>query len=192
MVLGIAGVSALGGVTVLSPSEARFCGAVCSEPLGVDAPDFRVCFDPAERGWTVAWKWRDGEGPECLTNTVAQYTVPSAARREYDAELDAWIAQGWLVPYDEDRHGAVKGLVPSDSVRAVLRFGPRRLTPLKLASGTHSCLTTGVVLGRRYLMPRRLWGHPHLYLTGRVSEWGTGCGCADVGHAAQTCHAAGR
>ncbi|KAF0314327.1 hypothetical protein FJT64_015207 [Amphibalanus amphitrite] len=117
MVLGIAGVSALGGVTVLSPSEVRFCGAVCSEPLGVDAPDFRVCFDSAERRWTVAWKWRDGEGPECLTNTVAQYTVPSAARREYDAELDAWIAQGWLVPYDEDRHGAAKGLVPLMAVQ---------------------------------------------------------------------------
>ena len=117
LVLGVSGISALGGVTVLSPAEVRFCGAVCPVPLSVDAPDFSVCFDSVERKWTVAWKWSDGEGPECLTNTVAQYAVPPAARREYDAELDAWVERGWLVPYDEGRHGAAKGLVPLMAVQ---------------------------------------------------------------------------
>ena len=60
MVLGVAGISALGGVTVLSPTEVRFCGAACRVPLNVDAPDFGVCFDAVERKWTVAWKWADG------------------------------------------------------------------------------------------------------------------------------------
>ena len=117
LVLGVSEISALGGVTVLSPAEVRFCGAVCPVPLSVDAPDFSVCFDSVERKWTVAWKWSDGEGPECLTNTVAQYAVPPAARREYDAELDAWVERGWLVPYDEGRHGAAKGLVPLMAVQ---------------------------------------------------------------------------
>ena len=35
MVLGVAGIAALGGVTVLSPTEVRFCGAVGRPPLGV-------------------------------------------------------------------------------------------------------------------------------------------------------------
>ena len=70
MVLGVAGISALGGVTVLSASEVRFCGAVCRAPLSVDAPDFSVRFDAERRKWTVAWKWSDGVGPECLKETV--------------------------------------------------------------------------------------------------------------------------
>ena len=74
-------------------------------------------FDEVERKWTVAWKWSDGTGPECLTNTVAQYAVPPAARHEFDAELDSWIEQGWLVPYDERQHGAPKGLVPLMAVQ---------------------------------------------------------------------------
>ena len=117
MVLGVRGISALGGVTVLSPTEVRFCGAVSRVPLSVDAPDFSVCFDAAERKWTVGWKWSDGVGPECLMNTVAEYVVPPAARHEYEAELDTWIEQGWLVPYDEDRHGAARGLVPLMAVQ---------------------------------------------------------------------------
>ena len=64
MVIGVGGISALGGVTVLSPTEVRFCGAVSRVPLSVDAPDFSVCFDATERKWTIGWKWSDGVGPE--------------------------------------------------------------------------------------------------------------------------------
>ena len=114
VVLGVAGISALGGVTVLSPAEVRFCGAVCHAPppLDIETRDFRVQFDAAERKWSVAWKWSDGVGPQCLTNAVPQYAVPPAARHEFEAELDDWIRRGWLVPYDERRYGAPKGLVP--------------------------------------------------------------------------------
>ena len=117
LVLGVAGITALGGVTVLSSSEVRFCGAVCRAPLAVEAPDFDVQFDAAERKWTVAWKWSDGVGPECLTNAVAQYAVPPNARQEFATEIDSWIGSGWLVPYDEQRHGAPKGLVPLMAVQ---------------------------------------------------------------------------
>ena len=130
MVLGVAGVAALGGVTVLSASEVRFCGAVRRVPLDVETPDFRVHFDSVGRKWCVAWKWSDGVGPQCLGNTVPQYTVSPSARREFEAELDAWIEREWLVPYDERRHGAPKGLVPlmaveqrnREKVRPVLHY----------------------------------------------------------------------
>ena len=49
MVLGVAGISALGGVTVISPSEVRFCGAVCRAPLCAETSDFHVKFDATER-----------------------------------------------------------------------------------------------------------------------------------------------
>ena len=112
MVLGMSGISALGGVTVRSPVRAQFCAAAVRAALTVDAPDFSVQFDPGARKWTVAWKWTDGRAPDCLGNTVAEYSVPRAVRQEYDAELDAWVAKGWLVPHDERRHGPARGLVP--------------------------------------------------------------------------------
>ncbi|KAF0291265.1 Antileukoproteinase [Amphibalanus amphitrite] len=49
MVLGVSGISALGGVTVLSPSVVRFCGAVCRAPPDIETPDFRVQFNAAAR-----------------------------------------------------------------------------------------------------------------------------------------------
>ena len=112
MVLGMSGIGALGGVTVLSAGEARFCAAGARAPLAVNAPDFSVQFDFETRCWTVAWKWDGGRVPDCLGNLVAEYAVPRTARDAYDAELDAWIERGWLVPHDERQHGPPRGLVP--------------------------------------------------------------------------------
>ena len=122
-VLGIAGVTALGGVVVKSPTDVQFCGnervcgATSTAPLVVDAPDFSVQFNATQRTWTVTWKWTDGKAPDCLQNTVAQYNVPTSMRREFDEELGSWIQHGWLVPYDEVQHGAQRGLVPLMAVR---------------------------------------------------------------------------
>ena len=88
-VIGVPGISALGGVMVGSPSDVRFCGAVCRPVPTVDTPDFTVKFDPLERSWTVAWKWRNGAEPVCLSNWVPEYAVSAEARRTtmYDDEL---------------------------------------------------------------------------------------------------------
>lgn len=122
VVLGIAGISALGGVVVKSSSEVQFCapklcGAVSTVPLVVDAPDFSVRFDEGSVTWTVTWKWTNGAGPDCLRNVVAQYNVSPSMRKEFDGELDSWIKNGWLVPHDEKEHGAPRGLVPLMAVR---------------------------------------------------------------------------
>ena len=60
----------------------------------------------------MAWKWRDGVEPGCLRNGVTQYGVPAVARQEFDAELRAWIDNGWLEPYDESVDGPPRGLIP--------------------------------------------------------------------------------
>ena len=155
-IVGMSGIAALGGVSVLRPSEVRFCGATrgsapevetgttsrtatedtgvagrpedagaasrpaakeedagpASRPvLEVDAPDFRAKFDAEEGVWKVAWKWSDGVGPERLNNTIPQYRVSKNDQAQFDEELDAWIANGWLLPYDSKRYGPPRGLI---------------------------------------------------------------------------------
>lgn len=35
-----------------------------------------------------------------------------AARKEYEVELEKWIEERWLLPYDEKEFGKPKGLIP--------------------------------------------------------------------------------
>lgn len=121
LILGMSGITALGGISVRGPSDVHFCGAASRaashQPPAVDTADFTARFDADRREWTVAWKWANGAGPDCLTNGVAQYAVAPSARDEFDREIDAWITNGWLLPYDEQADGPPRGLVPLMAVR---------------------------------------------------------------------------
>lgn len=146
IVLGMNGITALGGISLRTPTDVEFCAAAAvahrghevdaaetrrdvefgaaatvtpQGPAVVDAADFTARFSNEQQAWTVAWKWTGGAGPECLRNEVAEYAVPSDARREYDAEIDEWIKNGWLVPYDSRVDGPPRGLVPLMAVRQV-------------------------------------------------------------------------
>jgi len=94
-ILGVNGIKSLGGGVT-----------------EVDEPDFRAVYDDNDKAWTVAWKWANNCEPEVLRNTVAEYAVASSAQAEYEAEINAWIANGWLKPYDDRRYGPAKGLIP--------------------------------------------------------------------------------
>ena len=74
-------------------------------------------FDPAEKSWTVAWKWRDGVEPAFLSNRVPAYAVSAEARREFDDELRTWIEKGWLTPFDEAVLGRPRGMIPLMAVK---------------------------------------------------------------------------
>ncbi|KAF0314207.1 hypothetical protein FJT64_015311 [Amphibalanus amphitrite] len=115
--------------------------------LALDAADFSARFEAQTGEWTVAWKWADGEGPEYLQNQVAQCAVPPEARPAYDAELELWIREGWLQPYDERVDGPVRGLIPLMAVpqpnQDKLRLD-RRLRPYQ----------TVEVRGQRYCRTR--------------------------------------
>ena len=145
VVLGMTVITALGGISLRTPTDVRFCAAAavsqrgramdatetptsCEYPAGVtgreqglvvDAADFTARFSSERREGTVAWKWTGDTGPECLRNDVAEYAVAPDARQEYDAEIDAWIKNGWLVPYDSRVDGPPRGLVPLMAVRQV-------------------------------------------------------------------------
>ena len=120
MVLGVPSISALGGVTIGSPSDVKFCGEVnlahmeegSEGALVVDAPDFTVRFDAEERAWTMSWKWENGAEPVCLPNRVPEYGMSTEARVEFEAELRTWMENEWLVPYDQSIHGPPRGLLP--------------------------------------------------------------------------------
>ena len=96
----------------------------------VDERDFSVTFAPVEKTWTVAWKWRDSQEPGVLKNTLGGYAIPPKAVEEYEKEIQEWIRQGWLLPYDEEKLGVARGLIPmmaviqqtKEKVRPVLDF----------------------------------------------------------------------
>ena len=114
MILGVPSISALGGVSIGSPSDVKFCGKakVADDSLVVDAPDFVVRFDADERAWIMSWKWENGTEPVCLPNSVPEYAMSAEARLEFEAELRTWMDNGWLIPYDQSVHGPPRGLLP--------------------------------------------------------------------------------
>ena len=127
VILGMDVICKLGGVTVsnahdvvfhalkpktvglLSSSEEPVISANLSQQtLEIDDQDFSAHFDG--RKWNVKWKWKDNE-PE-LKNMCGEYTVANNMRKEYDEQVQQWIANGWLQPHDSTIHGQITGLIP--------------------------------------------------------------------------------
>ena len=101
---------------------------VCA--IEIDEPDFCASFDPSEKAWTVTWKWSDDAEPHAMRNRVSEYSIPTSARLSYEAEIEEWITNGWLEPYDDEKLGPAKGLIPlmaiiqqnKDKIRPVMDF----------------------------------------------------------------------
>ena len=101
---------------------------VCA--IEIDEPDFCASFDASEKAWTVTWKWSDDADPHAMRNRVSEYSIPTSARLSYEAEIEEWITNGWLEPYDDEKLGPAKGLIPlmaiiqqnKDKVRPVMDF----------------------------------------------------------------------
>ena len=143
-VLGMDAIKKLKGVTVVDEATVRFgaeseacAGMVGTDEAGrdggelhVDERDFRARFDPSDKCWTMAWKWRDEREPEVLKNARSEYAIPAEARQRYEDEVCEWIKCGWLQVYDEAKYGPAKGLIPlmavmqpsKDKVRPVMDF----------------------------------------------------------------------
>ena len=140
VLLGMTGVEALGGVFVRSGevrlgSEGERGTADCPQAAAVqvrypedrriEAADFVAEFGGGK--WQVRWKWADGKGPQWLTNTVSEYRVPKKARKQFDEELRLWIEEGWLQPYEEEKLGPARGLIP---LMAVIQEAKGKVRPV--------------------------------------------------------------
>ncbi|KHJ47368.1 hypothetical protein D918_02228 [Trichuris suis] len=116
-IIGMTGIVALGGVEINGQRLPRFRSegqAACGEAEAgyyIDEKDFTVVYDPKSHTWTAAWKWAGNKAPEVLWNTKEEYSPTAEARTEYERELDLWIHNGWLVPYDEKKFGPAKALI---------------------------------------------------------------------------------
>jgi len=139
-ILGVNGIKSLGGVTIMPSLDVHFGPLVtedresfgsqelvCAAVMEVDEPDFHAVYDDNDKGWTVAWKWAGNSEPDALRNTVAEYAVASSAQAEYEAEINEWIANGWLKPYDDRRYGPAKGLIP---LMAVIQQNKAKVRPV--------------------------------------------------------------
>lgn len=114
-ILGMNGISALGGVSITGPESVRFgvkYDGPCAAGLCEKRDDFTVAFDETLKSWSVAWNWCDGREPEGLMNQVSEYAVPPHVREPYEAELEKWVEEGWLREYDEGALGPPRGLIP--------------------------------------------------------------------------------
>ena len=101
---------------------------VCA--IEIDEPDLFASLDASEKARTVTWKWSDDAEPHAMRNRVSEYSIPTSARLSYEADIEEWITNGWLEPYDDDKLGPAKGLIPlmaiiqqnEDKVRPVMVF----------------------------------------------------------------------
>jgi hypothetical protein len=95
------------------------------QPIEIVDKDFVATF--TEGRWIVRWRWTDKQ-PERLQTRIGEYKCTKApgVGERYNAEVQRWISEGWLVKWD----GPVKGVIPllavvqptKDKVRPVMDY----------------------------------------------------------------------
>ena len=96
---------------------------VCAggDAIEINEPDFCVSFDASEKAWSVTLKWSDGAEPHALRNRVTEYSIPTSAILSYEAEIEEWVTNGSLEPYDDKKLGPAKGLIPLMAIVQLVR-----------------------------------------------------------------------
>ena len=113
MLLGMDAISKLGGVYVnggeivfgknftavsagsyVEPEEGKEEQGALKD-FSIEDVDFTAHFSDGK--WTVKWVYE--RNPDFFNN-VSQYRVPEEAEEEFCKELDNWVKDGWLQPYD--------------------------------------------------------------------------------------------
>ena len=71
--------------------------------------DCEVAFDAEEGFWEVSWRWQDGAAPTFpLGSGIGEYSrqkLSDDQESKFVQEVQNWVNQKWLVPYDESQHG---------------------------------------------------------------------------------------
>ena len=129
LLLGMDVIKKLGGVHSDEGGKAHFAEAAhtLDVTIELEQPDFCAEFNQHTKSWTVSWKWSGDRPPKNLYNRVPEYTIPARAHAEYDKELQNLIDNGWLVPYQNDKLGSPKGLIP---FMAVIQQNKQKVRPV--------------------------------------------------------------
>ena len=77
-------------------------------PWKLEAEDYQTWFQDGH--WTVEWRWK-GKPPHGRTHRP-NYKVPEGAQEEFNKEVQAWVDAGYLAPWDEQKDGTIKNVVP--------------------------------------------------------------------------------
>lgn len=123
LILGINAIRALGGVCIFGGGIMfgnrgclrRQCAA--GQQLKEEKPGYSIEFDSVSNRWTCKYNWIGGVEPVTIPNRISQYNVPDDARQDFDKEIELWIENKWLVPYNEQRYGPARCLLPLMAAR---------------------------------------------------------------------------
>ena len=140
VILGMDVISRMGGVVVqqlgvnfmrkLGEQNGNVAAAtVPTHTLSVTDSDFSGEFDGTQ--WKVRWKWRDGN-PPMLKNRVDCYesTKHEGVKVKFEADVERWIEQGWLVPCRDKpmcARNLDKGVIP---LMAVVQPTKQKVRPV--------------------------------------------------------------
>ena len=137
-VIGMDVIKDMGGVEVGDGFVKFGCEEVCavgqlvgsapsnSEVHRVEDKDFQAWFDGEE--WVVRWKWKDDQ-PPVIRNKIACYDkqLTGKKREKFEEEVDRWITEGILIPWEGDKQKGVVALMAvsqptKNKIRPVLDF----------------------------------------------------------------------
>ena len=106
------------GVRLLRHEESKACL--------IEDKDFRAEFDGKQ--WTVEWYWKNNTPVE-LKNKISCYDrhLDGRTREEFEKEVDRWVEEGILVPWEDDVDSGILPLMAveqptKNKVRPVLDF----------------------------------------------------------------------
>lgn len=141
MLLGMDVINRMGGVRI-SDGEVRFSPAgrasgvstttaCAASDLRIEDCDFSATFEDGK--WVVKWKWN--EKVDCcsktdrvlacpvLQNRISHYPPSESVREDFEHEVESWVENGWLRPYD----GPFDGVVP---LMAVVQRNKKKVRPV--------------------------------------------------------------
>jgi len=127
------------------------CAVGVASSLEIEDQDFSASFKGGK--WVVKYKWVNGAQEPVLYNTVAQYAIQKECCTQYEAEVEEWIANGWLQLYE----GEDCGIIP---LLAVLQVNKAKVRPVldfrELNQFVSSHTATSDVCGEKLRTWRRM------------------------------------
>ena len=91
------------------PAKLSSSGDVC-----VKEEDMEIVYH--QENWSVRWRWKDDCEPPRNTNRP-NYKIPQEQEEAFDDEIQQWISDGILIPWNSQRDGEIKNIIPLMSVK---------------------------------------------------------------------------